>query len=245
MGRGSSIQKLERLDQLLGILKAGEAQTAGMLANQLGVSLRTLMRDLDTLRDKGYPIEADTGRGGGVRLYPRWGIGRLALNYREVVDLLLGMNVLEKLNSPLFLSNLESVRNKLYATFPDSQRPQIRMIRKRILIGELASENVMQSYSTPDSNSQNDKILESFFDQKYLNIRYRREDGTISERFIEIHFLFLNWPVWYLISFDHLRKEPRTFRIDRIQNADITNKGFQIKKISYFSPELEQFSTYL
>lgn len=245
MGRGSSIEKLDRLDQLIGKLKAGEAYTAGSLAEELGVSLRTMMRDLKTLRDKGYPIDADKGRGGGVRLYPRWGVGRLTMNYREVIDLLLALNVLEKLNSQLFLNNLESVKNKLYASFPDSQRPKISKIRNRILIGELAPATVIHNYSTTVNNQQNDIILESFFDQKCLDICYKQKDGTISERVIEIHFLYLNWPIWYLICFDHLRKEPRTFRIDRVLAANITGDKFQSRIISFFSPELEKFSSRL
>lgn len=106
MAKGSAASKLERLDQLLGCLRKGEATTAQTLASELGVSLRTLMRDLETLKAKGYPIEADKGRGGGVRLHHRWGIGRLSLNYREVIDLLLMFAVIEKLNSPLLLGNL-------------------------------------------------------------------------------------------------------------------------------------------
>ena len=62
MGRGSAIEKLERLDQLIGKLKAGESYTASTLAEEFGVSLRTMMRDLKTLRDKGYPIDADKGQ---------------------------------------------------------------------------------------------------------------------------------------------------------------------------------------
>jgi len=245
VGRGSSIEKLDRLDQLIGKLKAGEAYTAGSLAEEFGVSLRTMMRDLKTLRDKGYPIDADKGKGGGVRLYPRWGIGRLTMNYREVIDLLLALNVLEKMNSQLFLNNLESVKNKLYASFPDSQRPKVSKIRNRILIGELAPANVIENYSTAVNNQQNDIILESFFDQKCLDICYKQKDGTISKRLIEIHFLYLNWPIWYLICYDHLRKEPRTFRIDRIILAKITENKFQSRIISFFSPELEKFSSRL
>jgi len=245
MGRGSSIEKLDRLDQLIGKLKAGEACTAGSLADEFGVSLRTMMRDLKTLREKGYPIDTDKGRGGGVRLYPRWGVGRLTMNYREVIDLLLALNVLEKLNSQLFLNNLESVKNKLYASFPDSQRPKIRKIRNRILIGELAPETVIQNYSTTVNNQQNDIILESFFDQKCLDICYKQKDGTISERSIEIHFIYLNWPIWYLICYDHLRRQPRTFRIDRIQLASLTQEKFQNRAVSFFSPELEKFSSRL
>mgnify|MGYP000114217221 CR=1 FL=1 len=245
MARGSSFDKLERLDQLIGKLKAGEAYTASTLAEELGVSLRTMMRDIKTLRDKGYPIDADKGRGGGVRLYPRWGVGRLTMNYREVIDLLLALSILEKLNSQLFLNNLESVKNKLYSSFPDSQRPNIRKIRNRILIGELAPTTATQNYNVIVNNQQNDIILESFFDQKCLDIRYKQKDGTITERIIEIHFLYLNWPIWYLICFDHLRKEPRTFRIDRIQCAKITEENFQSRVISYFSPEFEKFSSRL
>jgi len=204
-----------------------------------------MMRDLKTLRDKGYPIDADKGKGGGVRLYPRWGIGRLTMNYREVIDLLLALNVLEKMNSQLFLNNLESVKNKLYASFPDSQRPKVSKIRNRILIGELAPANVIENYSTAVNNQQNDIILESFFDQKCLDICYKQKDGTISKRLIEIHFLYLNWPIWYLICYDHLRKEPRTFRIDRIILAKITENKFQSRIISFFSPELEKFSSRL
>jgi len=245
MGRGSAIEKLERLDQLIGKLKAGEAHTAANLAEELGVSLRTMMRDLKTLRDKGYPIDADKGRGGGVRLYPRWGVGRLTMNYREVIDLLLALNVLEKLNSQLFLNNLESVKNKLYASFPDSQRSKISKIRNRILIGEIAPTTIVQNYSSTADTQQNDAVLESFFDQKCLDICYKQKDGTITDRLVEIHYLYLNWPIWYLICFDHLRNEPRTFRIDRIQIANITADKFKSKTVSFFSPELEQFSSRL
>jgi predicted DNA-binding transcriptional regulator YafY len=245
MSRGSSIEKLDRLEQLVGKLKSGEVYTAGHLATEFGVSLRTMMRDLKTLKDKGYPIDTDKGRGGGVRLYPRWGVGRLTMNYREVIDLLLALSVLEKLNSQLFLNNLESVKNKLHASFPDSQRPKIRMIRNRILIGELAPATAIQNYSTTVNNHQNDIVLESFFEQKCLDICFIQKDGTMTKRLIEIHFLYLNWPIWYLICFDHLRKEPRTFRIDRIQLANITKDKFQSRLISFFSPELEKFSSRL
>lgn len=245
MGRGSSDEKLDRLDQLIGKLKSGEAYTAGNLAEDLGVSLRTMMRDIKTLRNKGYPIDADKGRGGGVRLYPGWGVGRLTMNYREVIDLLLALNILEKLNSQLFLNNLESVKNKLYASFPDPQRPKILEIRNRILIGELAPTTSIQNYSTTANMQQNNVILESFFDQKCLNIFYKDKDGIITKRLIEIHFLYLNWPIWYLICFDHLRKKPRTFRIDRIQAANTTGEKFQSRIMSFFSLELEKFSSRL
>jgi predicted DNA-binding transcriptional regulator YafY len=242
VGRGSTSGKMARLDQLLGRLKSGDACTAALLAKELGISTRTLMRDLDDLKEQGYPIETDQGRGGGVRLHPRWGIGRLALNYREVIDLLLALSVLEKMRSPLLLENLSSIRNKLFASFPDAQRPNIAQFRRRILVGDLASKPVNDSYQGNLEIPNTHLLLEGFFEKKCLTINYSREDGEQNVRKVEIHYLFLNWPVWYLIAWDHFRDAPRTFRIDRIRELSITNENFNIKPLSTFSDELSQFA---
>lgn len=241
MGRGSS-SKMTRLNQLLGRLKSGDPMTAALLAEEFGVSARTLMRDLDALKDQGYPIETDQGRGGGVRLYARWGIGRLALNYQEVIDLLLALSVLEKMQSPLMLGNLKSVRNKLFASFPDAKRPSIRELRERILVGELASDSVQSNYQNHIKKEHTQILLEAFFDKRALEITYQRADGEQSNRNIEIHYLFLNWPVWYLIAWDYLREAPRTFRLDRISETNMRGERFCLKPLSEFSSELVQFS---
>lgn len=243
MGRGSTANKLSRLDDILGKLKTGDVYTAASLANELNVSVRTLMRDIETLRDKGYPIETEKGRGGGLRLYPRWGVGRLAMNYREVIDLLLALSILEKMDSPLFLSNLNSVRNKLFASFPDAQRPQIQRIRERILVGNQASGGVLNNYENTILGETTSLILQGFFELRSLNITYKKADGEITSRDIDVHYLFLNWPVWYLITWDHLRYSTRTFRIDRVMNAKASDAGFSLKPLTEFSDELVQFST--
>lgn len=242
MGRGSTSGKMARLDQLLGRLKSGDACTAASLAKELCISTRTLMRDLDDLKEHGYPIETDQGRGGGVRLHPRWGLGRLALNYREVIDLLLSISVLEKMQSPLLLENLSSVRNKLFASFPDAERQNVAQFRRRILVGDLASKHVSGGYQGDREIPNAHLVLEGFFEKKCLTINYSREDGEQNLRKVEVHYLFLNWPVWYLIAWDHLRSAPRTFRIDRIKEVSLTNESFNIKPLSTFSDELSQFA---
>ena len=59
---------MRRLEELKGLLKAREHVTAAELSAELGVSIRTLNRDLEILRDSGIPIESDRGRGGGLWL---------------------------------------------------------------------------------------------------------------------------------------------------------------------------------
>ncbi len=73
MSRATTLGRPQRLDLLASRLKADEAMTVPVLADEFGISARTLFRDLAILRDRGLPVEADRGRGGGVRLHPVWG----------------------------------------------------------------------------------------------------------------------------------------------------------------------------
>jgi hypothetical protein len=81
------------------------------------------------MRGQGMQIDADRGRGGGVRL----GGGRLNLAYSEAVDLLISIAVAEQMNSPMLLARLGSVRRRLVASFSPKKRNQVNQ-RKRGLI---------------------------------------------------------------------------------------------------------------
>jgi len=218
MAKGSLRNKQDRLDRLIGLLRSDGIWTTKRLCAQINASPRTLMRDLAELRDLGYPIESDRGRGGGVRLNGRWGIDRLSLSDQELINLLVSLAVSESLKSPLMASSVKSVRQKIAQSFPNRQRQMINQLRTRILIGEQASEEVIASYKTPKPEII-DPITLSFFKQRQISIQYQTEERDITDRIIDPQYLLLNWPVWYLLGWDHVREDVRLFRIDRILNA--------------------------
>jgi len=232
--------RIERLEELTGLLRSDDHHTASALATQLGISTRTLMRDLNVLRDRGYPIETDQGRGGGIRLHRHWGIGRLQLNYREVIDLLLSLAVMDKIGSAVFFRNLKAIRTKISLSFPQEQRDKIQSLRNRILIGGLASENVLDDVQATVQKSAN-LLYEAFFEMKILNITYEDAKGEKTQRMIEPHYLFLNWPVWYVMAWDHLRDDVRCFRLDRISNAESMIDHFKLKDSQLFTEGMEDF----
>ena len=80
--------RTERRNRLIGLLRSEEYWKTSELREHMGISQRTLMRELADLKEHGYPIESDRGRGGGVRLNGRWGIERLQLSHKEVAELL-------------------------------------------------------------------------------------------------------------------------------------------------------------
>ena len=208
------------------------------LALEFGVSARTIARDLSLMREQGMQIDADRGRGGGVRLDRNWGVGRMNLAYSEAVDLLISIAVAEQMNSPMFLASLGSVRRQLAASFSPDKRNKVNRLKSRILIGITASTYVQASASTPPKRIVQ-ALHQAFVDQEVLEIEYQREDGDRSERQIAPHYLLLKYPIWYVVAFDYLRKGPRTFRCDRLLAAKMTGSHFQLLPKETFQPSLD------
>lgn len=239
MTRTNSNGRLRRLELLAVQLKQEELCTVKDLALQHGVSERTITRDLLLMREQGLPIDADRGRGGGVRLDRNWGVGRMNLAYPEAVDLLISIAVSEQMNSPMFLASLGSVRRQLVASFSPEKRHKVNRLKSRILIGATASTYVQQGVAAPPKRVVQ-ALHQAFIDQETLAITYKREDGATSERQIEPHYLLLNYPVWYVIAFDHLRNVPRTFRCDRILTAEKAGSHFRLLPKEEFQQTLDR-----
>ncbi|WP_425641996.1 helix-turn-helix transcriptional regulator [Marinomonas gallaica] len=226
-------QRTERRNRLIGLLRSETYWKTSDLREQLGISQRTLMRELAELKRAGYPIESERGRGGGIRLNGRWGVDRLQLSHHEVVELILSLAIMESLQSPLLTSNLKAIKQKLFQAFPQEQRSAVSNIRKRIMIGSNAGENIVSRYIAPE-HALSECIAEAFLEQSCLEIDYQSDSGDHTTRVIEAQYILLNWPIWYITAWDHLRESPRMFRIDRIKSARIVSGYFQLKPIEVF-----------
>lgn len=239
MGNRATTSRLDRLEELKGFLKAREHVTGAELSSELGISLRTLNRDLEILRDSGVPIESDRGRGGGLRLQRNWTLGRLHLSPEEAIDLLLSIAIAEQMNSPMLLQQLAPIKRKIVAAFSESYQPKIRSLRSRILIGAPASKQVLASFSPPERKTAAG-IADAFFNMRCVAIDYVDQNGASTSRDIEPQFLYLNVPVWYLLAWDRLRGAVRHFRIDRIKAVTPLKTRFRLADRRPFLAEAEE-----
>ena len=239
VNRTSTIGRLRRLELITARLKSDDSLVVGDLAREFGVSARTLTRDIQILRDQGLPIDADRGRGGGVRMHWSWGIGRLSLSYAEAVDLLVSLAVADQMKSPLLMANLGSVRRKLMASFSRSMRNRINKLKSRIVVGQSASPFVLSAFSVPNALVV-ERLHQAFLMMRKVHIHYRDASGGRSERAIEPQYLLLSYPVWYALGWDDLRNEVRTFRCDRIERARLLDEVFRPRRFAQFEREMER-----
>ncbi len=214
------MNRIDRLDLLTRVIRDRPGVTTEDLAQELGVSVRSIFRDLAQLRDRGYPIEADRGRGGGVRLHASWGLGRVLLSTEEALGSLLTLAVCDKLNFPMFESELARARKKIVDAFPNFERRKIAPLRERIFVGPPASRAVRESWQEPERAVMR-RLQVAFVQDRVVRVEYVKQGGEHSLRRVEPHAVSINWPAWYLLAYDHLRGEARTFRCDRFVSVQI------------------------
>lgn len=230
--------RIGRLEQLKLLLAEREYTTATDLADDLGVSVRTLHRDLAVLRELGVPVGGAAGRGGGVFLERGWSLGRVHLNEREALGLLLSLAIAEKVGSPLLLEDLRSIERKIAAAFAPTQSSRIRTMRRRVLIGTPASPRVIGTYRTPNGRVTR-ALLEAFAEQRRAEIGYVDQTGASSRREVEIHYLYYSLPIWYALAWDRLRGDVRSFRIDRIADLTVGDAAFRLRAADAFVSVVE------
>jgi predicted DNA-binding transcriptional regulator YafY len=237
-GPGFGGGRVARLEALKLVLAEREYTTAADLADDLGVSLRTMHRDLAMLRELGVPVGGLAGRGGGVFLERGWSLGRVHLNEHEAMGLLLSLAIAQQTRSPLLLDDVRSIERKIAQAFAPSQAAKVRSLRRRVLIGQPASPNVLEHHrATAPATAR--PLLEAFTSQRIANIRYTDQTGARTSRVIEPHYLYYSTPVWYVLAWDQLRDDVRSFRVDRIDQIEVTSSTFRIRAPDRFISTVE------
>lgn len=211
----------ERRDTLVRLLRRRHHWTVGDLARELGVSGRTVLRDLDALRVRGYDVRATAGPGGGVRLDPRSVLVSSQLASSEVVALVLSVAVARAARGLPFASGAERALAKIEGALPAARLEELERVRARILVGDPTG-------ATPDEDV--DPALLATFEQAFtagnvLLFAYVDRGGRRSERRAEPHGLLIRTPLSYVIAWDLDEEAPRLFRLDRIHDLRLSEES--------------------
>jgi predicted DNA-binding transcriptional regulator YafY len=128
-----------------------------------------------------------------------------------------------------------AVRRKIAAVLADKRRSSQTLRRS---VGAPASEAVLRSYAAPKPAGLA-PLSQGFFEQREIALTYVDVKGVETMRNVEPQFLYFNVPVWYLLGWDSLRNDARTFRIDRIRNVSVLAKRFRLRSSERFVEQAE------
>ena len=213
-----------RRDELLRCLRHRADWTVDQLANDLEVSRRTVLRDLNHLRDRGFHISSMTGPGGGVHLEPTSVMVTSQLDGDQVVALILSVALARANPWMPFVAGAEQALAKIEASLPRQRAAELQHLMQRILVGDPA-QLAPADLGVIDT-SLVAAVERAFTDQRLLRFEYRDARGRQTTRSVEPHGLLVRVPAWYIIAWDPTPDAPRLFRADRISRPSVDDTTF-------------------
>ena len=214
------MQKTERLLAITLLLQARGKMTADRLAGILGVSVRTIYRDMDALSLAHVPVSMDYGPGGGYFLADTYRVDGASFTGDEAVALALGGALAG--GSHLFERDdgLRRALLTLEAVLPEEFRSDIRAARDRVLLDTAAW------YQDPPMAGPVETVRAAVWGERQLDLLYPRSDAAGAEwRRVEPHGLVYKAGTWYLVAYCLRRRDFRTFRVNRIEAAEIRDEA--------------------
>ncbi|NEA64552.1 YafY family protein [Streptomyces sp. SID12488] len=213
-----------RLLQLLSLLQTPREWPGGELSDRLGVSRRTVRRDIDRLRELGYPVQATKGSDGGYRLVAGKAMPPLVLDDEEAVAIAVGLRA----GAGHAVAGLDeaSVRAlaKLEQVLPSR-------LRRRVSTLQAATTPLTSGDGAVIAPETLTVIASAVAGQERLRFAYRAKDGTPTKRLTEPYRLVSTGHRWYLVAYDLDRADWRTFRVDRLGNPFATGARFTRREL--------------
>ena len=225
---------MARSDRLFRLLQAMRVMpapiTAGRLAEETGVSLRSLYRDIDSLRAAGARIEGE--RGYGYRLVEDYSLPPQTFNRTEIEAIALGLAEVRHMGDPALAKAAASVLAKVMATLPDDREQHL-------------FHAISQVYR-PDARYADvggmDVIRDACWTEQALSIRYAAAGGALTERTILPLAIMYTDRTLTVLAWCRLREAFRMFRPDRMLKVRTAGETFRPNRVTLLRAYLAQLN---
>ncbi len=203
--------KSQRLIQMIMIINAKKSFTVQELADEFGLSTRTIARDLLELSELGVPVYSIQGRGGGYKLLQERLLPPITFTESEAVAMFIACQSLRHLSALPFGEGAESALHKFYHYLPAESKTQIDRLKDRVAIWSPHRQVLPECLRT---------LMQAIMIRSVVAIDYRSVQG-VEKRNIQPVGLFENDGFWYCPAYCFLREDYRLFRADRILAASL------------------------
>jgi len=213
-----------RMLKLLSLLQTHRYWPGPELADRLEVSVRTLRRDIDRLRDLGYPVEAQRGLEGGYQLAAGAALPPLVLDDDEAVALAIGLRAAAQ----GAITGIEDASVRALAKVVQVMPPRLR--RRVDAVGSATVLGVWPGNAALDAEVLAN-LAQACRDEERVRFAYTAADGEKTTRHVEPLRLVALGRRWYLVAYDLLRQDWRTFRLDRLESVRGTGMRFHPRQL--------------
>ncbi len=200
----------KRLFDLVEALQGRGVRTTAELASQLGVSERTVRRDIARLMELDLPVETQQGRGGGVSLPAGALLPAVRFTDDELLALVVGLKAAVAGADETLGRAAERALQRLETVMSPGTRERVRALQEALAPGLADADRAV-----PAPSQHVIALAEASHRGGRVEIGYRSGD-EITERRIDPYGLAKLGP-WYVVAYCHLRRDMRTFRVDRIR----------------------------
>lgn len=212
--------------QLLSLLQTHRLWGAAELAERFEVTERTIRRDVERLRDLGYPVDATTGAGGGYRLATGAHLPPLIFDDDEAVAVVVGLRAAASATIAGIEDTSVRALAKVERALPDRLRRRVAALDASVVSLQRSRRDA--GLVDPEALSV---LATACASHEEVRFDYRRRDQADSRRLVEPHQLLSAGHLWYLIAWDVRRADWRTFRLDRLRNVQLAGGRFEPRAI--------------
>ncbi|MFF4872625.1 helix-turn-helix transcriptional regulator [Streptomyces sp. NPDC090109] len=213
-----------RLLHLLSLLQTPREWPGSELAERLSVSPRTIRRDIDRLRDLGYPVEATLGAVGGYRLVAGTAMPPLLLDDEEAVAIAVGLRAGAG-------HAIEGVEEASVRALAKLEQVLPARLRHRVSTLQNATIPLTRGDGATVAPATLTALAGAVTGREKLRFGYRAGDGAETKRLVEPYRLVSTGHRWYLVAYDLGREDWRTFRVDRVSDPLATGARFAPREL--------------
>lgn len=208
-----------RVLTVLELLQSRRRISGPELAERLEVDTRTVRRYITMLQDLGIPVESERGRHGSYRLRPGFNLPPLMFTDDEALALTLGLLLARKMGLLADAPAIEGALAKIERVLPPMLRERVQAVQETLVFDVHASETIPR-------NEVVVTLCAAAQQRRCVQMCYKPFGAPESERVIDPYGLVFRSGFWYTVGYCHLRDDLRTFRLDRVVQAEIQNENF-------------------
>jgi len=209
--------------ELLSLLQTHRYWPGAELAERLEVSERTLRRDIERVRDLGYPVDAVRGVAGGYQLRAGGTLPPLLLTDEEAVAIAVGLRTAAAGAVQGMEETAVQSLTKVLSLMPPRLRRRIDALADQTVPAPMRGPTVDATTLTTLAQGCRDDEIAAF--------SYAARDADPTQRRVEPHRLVSLGRRWYLVGYDRDRDDWRSFRVDRMSEVALTGRRFHAREL--------------